>query len=153
MLPFFCFTLYNILLQQMAYGLVWTTLIQKACLCCLQLGKNQATQTGRETLGNQPPNHEHTTRCTIHVLHVQYHFVTGNGVWTGLNDLDIEGVFVLPSTGLEPAYTNWKRQDGEPDNKGDIQHCANKVQPSNNGQWKDSPCGNIMEFFCEYELP
>ena len=62
--------------------------------------------------------------------------------WTGLTDLEEEGIFRFESDGSEPVYFNWYEK--EPDNIGEADCVRLKSFGNSPLQWKwaDFPCTN-----------
>merc|ERR1712150_173392 len=88
-------------------------------------------------MGNSTEKNDQIVDGINRIGHENRHF------WTGLTDLEEEGVFRFESDGSEPAYTNW--YNGEPDNHngGDCVRLKSLVKNDTQSiEWKlaDFPC-------------
>jgi hypothetical protein len=68
--------------------------------------------------------------------------------WIGLNDIEVEGVFVWPD-GTPATYTNWN--EGEPNDAGGIEDCVEMSAAT--GLWNDSPCDVARAYICGATAP
>ena len=66
-------------------------------------------------------------------------------VWTGLNDINIEGDFEW-TDGTVVSYTNWVKN--EPDNKNDIHHCV-RIRRGAGYRWADMNCSFKYQYVCK----
>ena len=77
---------------------------------------------------------------------------TGSGFWTGLNDLDTEGVWLwfVDDSPLDPSLespnSNWVAN--EPNNAMGDEHCMMLTSVG----WNDYPCTNTRGYICEAPL-
>jgi hypothetical protein len=74
-----------------------------------------------------------------------YVYSTYGSVWSGYNDISVEGNFVWDS-GFTSTYTNWAAS--QPDNAGEVEDCV-KLQFSNTTIWYDIQCSNFEVGLCE----
>ena len=62
-----------------------------------------------------------------------------------MNDIAVEGRWVLSSTGYTAVYFNWA--PSEPNNSLNREDCV--VFYGNNGKWNDWKCSGSTYFMCE----
>ncbi|XP_056249289.1 CD209 antigen-like protein E [Seriola aureovittata] len=82
----------------------------------------------------------------INNYHDSSRFISLNGYWIGLRDIDEEGTWKwLDGRRMTEGYWN----DGEPNNQ-DNEDCA-ATYPKNNPfkSWNDAPCGYSLKWICE----
>ena len=94
-------------------GISWTD----ARLECVSSGYDLATVTSSE---------ENTLLYSL--------ATSGTSCWIGLNDIDVEGIFVW-ADGSSSSYRSWS--SGQPNNVDDNQDC---VEMYNNQYWNDDGC-------------
>ena len=71
---------------------------------------------------------------------------TGQRLWFGYNDIESEGTWVWTDGTKHSNYTNWL--DGEPNNIGGAQNCAQLWSADQDAVWDDSYCTNTRYFVC-----
>ena len=67
--------------------------------------------------------------------------------WIGYSDQNTEGVWTWSNSGVTGSYTNWYQ--GQPDNFGSGEDCAEIWGHLGRKTWNDSPCGLKRWFVCE----
>merc|ERR1712179_267665 len=69
--------------------------------------------------------------------------------WVGISDENVEGVWKLYGTDIDPPFTDWN--PGQPNNFDDQdEDCAVfSTHPEYHGRWHDIPCGWNAEPVCE----
>lgn len=71
--------------------------------------------------------------------------ITTGSVWSGLNDITVEGTWVWPD-GTSASFTNWN--GGEPNNGGGNEDCM-EFNAATGMSWNDINCGNSRVGVCE----
>eukprot|EP00058_Branchiostoma_floridae_P006983 XP_002592471.1 hypothetical protein BRAFLDRAFT_68957 [Branchiostoma floridae] len=67
--------------------------------------------------------------------------------WFGLSDRASEGSWRWSDGNNLGSYTFWAQ--GEPNNVGGNEDCAEFWRPSRSNRWNDEPCSNNKYFICE----
>ena len=67
--------------------------------------------------------------------------------WIGLSDLETEGTFKWESSNSTVELTDW--YGGQPDNKGDVEHCI-EMRLEYGNKWNDQSCSTLLHGICQF---
>lgn len=69
-------------------------------------------------------------------------------VWLGAIDIKKEGHWIAPSNRKKITYSNWR--NGEPNNGGGKEHCAEYATNGRSPIWTYNQCTEKLQFVCRY---